>query len=36
MKHYAGLDLSTENTHICVVDEDGRKLVSIKVGEHTQ
>lgn len=26
MKHYAGIDLSTETSHICVVDADGRKL----------
>lgn len=26
MKHYAGLDLSMETTHVCVVDADGRKL----------
>jgi len=31
MKHYAGLDLSTESTHVCIVDEDGHKLVSVKV-----
>jgi transposase len=26
MKHYAGLDLSTETTHVCVVDADGRQI----------
>ena len=26
MKHYAGIDLSMETSHICVVDADGRKL----------
>jgi len=26
MKHYAGLDLSMETTHICIVDADGRKI----------
>lgn len=26
MKHYAGLDLSMETTHVCVVDEDGRRV----------
>ncbi|MBZ9649860.1 IS110 family transposase [Sphingobium sp. 3R8] len=31
MEHYAGLDLSMETTHVCVVDENGRKLVSEKV-----
>jgi len=30
MKHYAGLDLSMESTQICIVDENGRKLVSGK------
>lgn len=31
MKHYVGLDLSMESTQVCVVDENGRKLVSEKV-----
>lgn len=31
MKHYAGLDLSMETTQVCIVDENGRKLVSEKV-----
>jgi len=26
MKHYAGLDLSMETTHVCVVDDYGRKV----------
>jgi len=26
MKHYVGLDVSQEETHICVIDEDDRKL----------
>jgi transposase len=26
VKHYAGLDLSMETTHVCVVDADGRKI----------
>lgn len=26
MKHYAGLDLSMETTHVCVVDEEGRRV----------
>ena len=30
MKHYAGLDLSMESTQVCIVDENGRKLVSEK------
>lgn len=28
MKHYAGLDLSMETTHVCVVDGEGRKVGS--------
>lgn len=31
MKHYAGLDLSMEETHICVVDEDGRRVFETNV-----
>jgi len=31
MKHYAGLDLSMESTQVCIVDENGWKLVSEKV-----
>lgn len=31
MKHYAGLDLSMETTQVCIVDESGRKIVSMKV-----
>jgi transposase len=26
MKHYVGLDVSQEETHICVIDEDDRKV----------
>lgn len=26
MKHYAGIDLSMETTHVCIVDADGRKV----------
>jgi transposase len=26
MKYYAGLDVSQQETHICIVDEDGKKL----------
>jgi len=26
MKHYAGIDLSMETSHVCVVDADGRKV----------
>jgi transposase len=31
MKQYAGLDLSMESTQVCIVDQDGRKLVTEKV-----
>jgi transposase len=31
MKHSAGLDLSMESTQVCIVDETGRKLMSVKV-----
>lgn len=34
MKHYARLDLSTESKQVCIVDENGWKLVSEK-GEST-
>ncbi len=26
MKHYAGIDLSMETTHVCILDADGRKV----------
>ena len=31
MKHYAGLDLSMESTQVCIVDESGRKVATMKV-----
>ena len=31
MKHYAGLDLSMETTQVCIVDENGGKIASMKV-----
>ena len=31
MKHYAGLDLSMETTQVCIVDEKGGKIASMKV-----
>lgn len=31
MKHYAGLDLSMETTQVCIVDENGKKIASMKV-----
>jgi|GEM_PF-6841226 len=27
MEQYVGLDVSQEETHVCVVDRDGEKLV---------
>jgi transposase len=36
MKHYAGLDLSMESTQVCIVDENGRKLVSEKVASSPE
>ena len=31
MKHYAGLDLSMETTQVCIVDETGRRIASMKI-----
>jgi transposase len=31
MKRYAGLDLSMESTQVCIVDESGRKVATMKV-----
>lgn len=31
MKHYAGIDLSMETSHVCVVDADGRKVGALCV-----
>jgi transposase len=31
MKHYAGLDLSMDSTQVCIVDENGGKVTSVKV-----
>ena len=36
MKHYAGLDLSMESTQVCIVDDNGRKVVSEKVGSSPE
>lgn len=30
MKHYAGLDLSMETTQVCIVNESGGKIASIR------
>jgi hypothetical protein len=31
MSHYAGIDLSMERSHVCVVDADGRKIAAQSV-----
>jgi transposase len=31
MKHYAGIDLSMETSHVCVVDADGRKAGAVSI-----
>jgi hypothetical protein len=31
MKHYAGIDLSMETSHVCIVDADGRKVGALCV-----
>lgn len=31
MKHYAGLDLLMDSTQVCIVNEDGGKVASVKV-----
>ena len=31
MKHYAGIDLSMETSHVCIVDADGRKVAAQSV-----
>lgn len=31
MKHYAGIDLSTETSHVCIVDADGFKVGALCV-----
>ena len=36
MKHYAGLDLSMETTQVCIVDENGRKLVAEKIESSSE
>ena len=28
MKHYAGIDLSMETSHVCIVDAEGRKVAA--------
>lgn len=36
MKHYAGLDLSMEQTHLCVVDESGQRIFEACVSSTPQ
>lgn len=36
MKRYAGLDLSMEETQICVVEEDGKRVLETKVASDPQ
>ncbi|WP_254690024.1 hypothetical protein [Shinella daejeonensis] len=36
MEHYAGLDLSMETTQVCIVDETGRKIASMKGRERSR
>ncbi|WP_257737024.1 hypothetical protein [Brucella pseudogrignonensis] len=36
MKHYAGLDLSIQTTQICIVNENGQRVVSEKVESSHQ
>lgn len=31
MKHYAGIDLSMETSHVCIVDAEGRKVAAQRV-----
>jgi len=28
MKHYAGIDLSMETSHVCIADAEGRKVAA--------
>ena len=34
MEHYAGLDVSLEQTSVCVVDAQGQVVREAKVGER--
>ncbi len=36
MKHYAGIDLSMETSHVCIVDNDGRKVGAVSTGTGSQ
>lgn len=36
MNHYAGLDVSVKETSICIVDEDGRICLGLKVASHPE
>ena len=34
MPYFAGLDLSMETTHVCVVDADGKRVFEAAVESH--
>src|ERR687886_831832 len=36
MKHYAGLDVSLEQTSVCILDETGKVCREIKVASHPE
>jgi hypothetical protein len=36
MDHFAGLDVSAKETSVCVVDDTGRMVREVKVGEQTR
>jgi len=36
MKHYAGLDVSVEETSVCILDETGRICREVKVTSHPE
>ena len=36
MKHYAGLDVSVEETSVCILDETGKICREVKVTSHPE
>ena len=36
MKHYAGLDVSLEETSVCILDETGKICREVKVTSHPE
>ena len=36
MKHYAGLDVSVEETSVCILDETGKICREVKVATHPE